>query len=105
MIETARHRQDRRSAVNSGDRMTANDTGSDRAFEDASALRSRLGAYLSAQAGSTVVVESLTKFPAGFSWITYGVRLSGYSPARDIILRIGPPYGLFAPYSAMPEFQ
>jgi aminoglycoside phosphotransferase (APT) family kinase protein len=105
MIEAAGHRQDSRGAANSGFGIAGSGTASDRAFEDAGTLRSRLGAYLSAQAGSRVVVESLTKFPAGFSWITYGVRLSGYSPARDIILRIGPPYGLFAPYSAMPEFQ
>jgi aminoglycoside phosphotransferase (APT) family kinase protein len=75
------------------------------AFEDADALRARLGAYLTAQSGSAVEIESLTKFPAGFSWITYGARVSGYPQARDLILRIGPPYGLFAPYSAMPEFQ
>jgi aminoglycoside phosphotransferase (APT) family kinase protein len=33
------------------------------------------------------------------------VRVEGFPAARDVILRIGPPYGLFAPYSAMPEFQ
>src|SRR3977135_1690268 len=105
MIKTAVHRQDGRGAANSGDGIAADATANDRAFEDAAALRSRLGAYLSAQVGSAVIVESLTKFPAGFSWITYGVRVSGYPPARDTLLRIGPPYGLFAPYSAMPEFQ
>jgi len=105
MIEAVGDRQARRGSPNSGDGIAANASATDRAFEDAAALRSRLGAYLSAQAGSTVVVESLMKFPAGFSWITYGVRVSGYPAARDIILRIGPPYGLFAPYSAMPEFQ
>lgn len=75
------------------------------AFEDAAILRTRLAEYLSARTDAAVVVETLVKFPAGFSWITYGVRLSGFPPARDVILRIGPPYGLFAPYSAMPEFQ
>ncbi|SRR5258708_7696469 len=105
MIEAVGQRQDWRGAANSGSGIAANGTASGRVFEDANALRTRLGAYLSAQAGSAVVVESLTKFPAGFSWITYGVRVSGYPAARDIILRIGPPYGLFAPYSAMPEFQ
>jgi len=67
-------------------------------------LRARLGAYLSEQTGSAVAVDSLVKFPAGFSWITYGVKLSGYPRASDLILRLGPPYGLYAPYSAMPEF-
>lgn len=74
-------------------------------FEDDSNLRAALERYLSADAGTRVSVERLEKFPAGFSWITYGVRLHGYPLADDLILRIGPPYGLFAPYSAMPEFQ
>lgn len=75
-------------------------------FEDGiDLLRPRLGAYLSAQAGTTVVVEDIVKFPVGFSWITYGVRVTGYPQASDLILRLGPPYGLFAPYSAMPELQ
>src|ERR1700679_1828415 len=42
-------------------------------FEDAGALRLRLGAYLSEQVGTKVAVDRLVKFPAGFSWITYGV--------------------------------
>jgi aminoglycoside phosphotransferase (APT) family kinase protein len=74
-------------------------------FETAGELAPRLAAFLSAETGSPVAVEGLTKFPAGFSWITYGVRLAGFAPAPDVILRIGPPYGLFAPYSAMLEFQ
>ena len=74
-------------------------------FENAIALRARLADYLTAQTGAAVTIESLLKFPAGFSWITYGVRLAGFGQARNVILRIGPPYGLFAPYSAMPEFE
>lgn len=105
MIKAGGRQQQWRGAANSDSRIAAGKNAGSLVFEDTAALRSRLGAYLSAQAGSTVVVESLTKFPAGFSWITYGVRVSGYPEARDIILRIGPPYGLFAPYSAMPEFQ
>ena len=30
---------------------------------------------------------------------------AAFRAAREVILRIGPPYGLFAPYSAMPEFE
>lgn len=74
-------------------------------FEDTvEKLRARLGAYLTAEAGAAVTVDCLVKFPAGFSWITYGVKLSGFPKASDLILRLGPPYGLYAPYSAMPEF-
>ena len=76
-----------------------------RPFEDPTVLRARLADYLSAQTGAAVTIESLVKFPAGFSWITYGVRLAGFPQAQNVILRIGPPYGLFAPYSAMPEFE
>ena len=75
------------------------------AFEDAHLLRLRLAAFLSASSGANVAIERLSKFPAGFSWITYSVGVAGFAKAREIILRIGPPYGLFAPYSAMPEFD
>jgi aminoglycoside phosphotransferase (APT) family kinase protein len=80
-------------------------SGSTPSFEDPTVLRARLADYLSAQTGAAVAIESLVKFPAGFSWITYGVRLAGFPQAQNVILRIGPPYGLFAPYSAMPEFE
>src|SRR5258708_22260281 len=105
MIEAVGQRQDWRGAANSGSGIAANGTASGRVFEDANALRTRLGAYLSAQAGSAVVVESLTKFSAGVFWITYGVRVSGYPAARGIIPRIWPPYGPFSPHSAMPQIQ
>ena len=74
-------------------------------FEDVERLRLRLAEYMSSASGGHVIVERLSKFPAGFSWITYGVKLSGFPAAREVILRIGPPYGLFAPYSALPEFE
>jgi aminoglycoside phosphotransferase (APT) family kinase protein len=105
MIEAVGRRQEWRGAANSDSGIAGGGNTGSLAFEDTAALQHKLAAYLSEQTGSTVAVESLTKFPAGFSWITYGVRVNGYPQARDIILRIGPPYGLFAPYSAMPEFQ
>src|SRR5258708_14849647 len=103
MIEAVGQRQDWRGAANSGSGIAANGTASGRVFEDANALRTRLGAYLSAQAGSAVGVESLPKFPARVSWITYGGRVRGYPAPRGIILRIWPPYGPFSPHSAMPR--
>jgi aminoglycoside phosphotransferase (APT) family kinase protein len=75
------------------------------AFETVARLRGRLGQYLSGAVGRTVSVERVTKFPAGFSWITCEVSLSGFPGVNEAILRVGPPYGLFAPYSAMPEFE
>lgn len=74
-------------------------------MHDVEALRGRLGDYLSLRFGRRVVVSELFKFPVGFSWITYGVRLNDDEVNRDMILRLGPPYGLFAPYSAMPEYE
>jgi aminoglycoside phosphotransferase (APT) family kinase protein len=74
-------------------------------FEDGDRLRRRLGEFLSAASGGEVAIERLSKFPAGFSWITYAVQVAGFARAREVILRIGPPYGLFAPYSAMPEYE
>lgn len=75
------------------------------AFETSERIGRCLADYLTTFAGRPVSVERVTKFPAGFSWITCGVSLSGFPDAKDAILRIGPPYGLFAPYSAMPEFE
>ena len=49
-----------------------------------------------------------TAFPAGFSWITIGFRASppaGEGEPLDLILRIGDPRGLLAPYRAAPEFR
>jgi aminoglycoside phosphotransferase (APT) family kinase protein len=75
------------------------------AYENAARLVERLSEYLGGVVGGRVHVDGLTKYPAGFSWRTYSVRLRGFAPADEAILRVGPPYGLFAPYSAMPEFE
>jgi len=71
-------------------------------------LRARIAAYLTAQTGHSVWAGPLTRFAVGFSWQTYRVPVQGlHGPAdvaRRLILRLGPDGGLFAPYSAMPEF-
>jgi len=71
-------------------------------------LHKRIGAYLQQQTGHAVQVGQLTRFAVGFSWKTYLVPIEGGLPeadhATELILRLGPDYGLFAPYSAMPEF-
>jgi aminoglycoside phosphotransferase (APT) family kinase protein len=81
------------------------DTAATSPFENANRLVERLAEYLSAAVGGDVSVEGLKKYPAGFSWRTYGVQLRGFPGVNEAILRVGPPYGLFAPYSAMPEFE
>ncbi len=73
---------------------------------DESALAVRLNAYLSAQLGLIVKIGVLRRFAVGFSWITYGFALPapGIGGTTDLVLRLGPDYGLFAPYSAAPEY-
>jgi aminoglycoside phosphotransferase (APT) family kinase protein len=81
----------------------------------------RLQAFLQSHWGRPVRVSGLRRFPAGMSWITLAFtaqlgtapgladRLEPASDAafeqRELILRIGDPGGLQAPYSAEPEFH
>lgn len=76
------------------------------ALGDATALTPRIERYLRAQVGHPVKVGSIRRFPAGFSWLTYAVSLTGLhgrAETQELILRLGPDYGLFAPYSAAPQ--
>jgi aminoglycoside phosphotransferase (APT) family kinase protein len=75
--------------------------------ESPAELASRLREYLEAQTGRSWTVGPLTRYAVGFSWITYGfdAREAGDETDRGLILRLGPPYGLFAPYSAKPQFD
>lgn len=70
-------------------------------------LQERITTYLGAVTGATLEVGPLTRFAVGFSWRTYLVPVSGLpghpNPQR-LILRLGPDDGLFAPYSATPEW-
>lgn len=73
---------------------------------DEAALSRRIAAYLSHQVRRRVTVETIRRFPVGFSWLTYAVALRGLHGAEEseeLILRLGPDYGLFAPYSALPQ--
>ena len=75
---------------------------------DADSVRSRLLTYLQRQVGADVEVGALKRYTVGFSWVTFGFTASwsegGRRVARDLILRVGPPGGIFAPYRASPEF-
>ncbi|MES2631337.1 MAG: phosphotransferase family protein [Pseudomonadota bacterium] len=44
------------------------------------------------------------RFPAGFSWTTIGFTATSGGQSRELILRVGDPRGLLAPYSARREF-
>jgi len=75
---------------------------------DDSSLAVRIAQYLTEQTGQPVTVGNVRRFPVGFSWLTYLVPVQGLEPGgatRDLILRLGPDYGLFAPYSAEPQVR
>lgn len=63
-------------------------------------LLTALTSFLSRERGREVAVAHLKQFPSGFSWITCGFSADG----EELILRLGPGNGLYAPYSAEPEF-
>lgn len=65
-----------------------------------------LAGFLSARDGAPVEVTNLRRFTAGLSWVTVAFTMTSSSgPARDLILRIGDPNGLLAPYSTEPEVR
>ena len=72
---------------------------------DASELRMRLERHLGSALNRDVTVSALRRYPSGFSWITYGCTIDapGIEDCTDLILRLGPPNGLFAPYRAGPQ--
>ena len=73
---------------------------------DLATLALRIAGYLEQQVGHPVRVGAVRRFAVGFSWLTYAVPVTGLKGADDsteLILRLGPDYGLFAPYSAGPQ--
>ena len=80
------------------------------AFEpfDADGVRQRLLTYLRRQVGDDVDISPLKRYTVGFSWVTFGFTATWSEGrrrvARELILRVGPPSGIFAPYRASPEF-
>ena len=76
------------------------------AIVDDVALTTKIGAYLDEVNGRAVQIGAIRRFPVGFSWLTYAVPvrgLSGSDGEQELILRLGPDYGLFSPYSAAPQ--
>lgn len=74
---------------------------------DESELGLRLSAYLAEQTGGSWKLSDFTRFAVGFSWITYGVtaRSDAEQDSLELILRLGPEDGLFAPYSGSTEYH
>src|ERR1700712_5727854 len=65
-------------------------------------IEKRLTRFLAAQGLDAVTVEGLRRFTVGFSWVTFGFearwREAQREARRRMILRLGPPNGIFAPY-------
>lgn len=73
---------------------------------DLDTLKPQLADYLKSQTGCGWELTGFTRFAVGFSWITFGFTgTPAGGEAQQLILRLGPPYGLFAPYNAGPEYH
>lgn len=75
---------------------------------DVETIRARVAEFVRQQSGAPVEIGPLRRFTVGFSWVTYGFRAkwseNDLPVERDLILRAGPPAGIFGPYKAYPEF-
>lgn len=75
------------------------------AFDPASeALPRRLQEHLSRAWDTPVAVSGWRRFPGGMSWVTIGFTATVRGQARELIVRLGDPAGLFAPYRTDPEY-
>lgn len=71
---------------------------------DESTVRSALERHLGQKSGSKIEIDGLERKSSGFSWITFSfISKEPLGPSRKLILRVGPPNGLFAPYSVLPQ--
>ena len=75
---------------------------------DSETVGANLVAFLREKTGADVTVSALKRYTVGFSWMTFGFDAEwrdASGPHREsLILRLGPPTGLFAPYQAFPQF-
>ncbi len=75
---------------------------------DVDDIRASLADFVRGETGGPVEIGPLRRFTVGFSWVTYGFRAKwsegGQTMEQDLILRAGPPTGIFGPYRAWPEF-
>lgn len=72
------------------------------------AFQRKLEGFLQTHWGRPVVVSDFHRFPSGMSWITIAFTAragQGDAKAQRLILRVGDPAGILAPYRAAPEFQ
>ncbi len=73
-------------------------------LNDLARVEAALRCCMADHAGPGVEVRNLRRCSVGFSWLTLAFDLVPAVPQGDaFILQIGPPTGLFAPYSALPQ--
>jgi aminoglycoside phosphotransferase (APT) family kinase protein len=73
---------------------------------DETSLKSALERHLRRELGSEIEIVAFERKSSGFSWITYSFVANDTSgTSRKLILRVGPPNGLFAPYSVLPQVR
>ena len=64
---------------------------------DETTVRSALERHLRRELGNEVEIDGCERKSSGFSWITYSfVAVAAAGTGRKLILRVGPPNGLFA---------
>ncbi|MBG9388024.1 phosphotransferase family protein [Caenimonas aquaedulcis] len=71
-------------------------------------MEQRLGEFIEARTGVRSRLQLWRRFTGGFSWSTYGATITQDTPTgkvQDVVVRIGEPTGLLAPYSTAPESQ
>jgi aminoglycoside phosphotransferase (APT) family kinase protein len=66
-------------------------------------VKSALAICLGRKFGDKVVIDGFSRKSSGFSWITYVFVARSSRLDRKLVLRVGPPNGLFAPYSVLPQ--
>lgn len=75
---------------------------------DTERISAAIRQFMEQETGGPVSLGPLNRFTVGFSWVTYGFDgqwvEKGEKISRKLILRVGPPSGLFAPYKASVEF-
>ena len=73
-------------------------------LNDIGQVEAALGRFVHANVGASVEVRRLRRCSVGFSWLTLAFDLEpAVAEGSQFILQIGPPSGLFAPYSARPQ--
>jgi aminoglycoside phosphotransferase (APT) family kinase protein len=75
---------------------------------DKARIEARLAEFITAQTGVPSRLQLWRRFTGGFSWATYGATITqdtATGKVQEVVLRVGEPTGLLAPYTTLPETQ